>query len=104
MESCGYSGHGECKNEPAQQHVHNEGPIPRGRYQIGTPVNTDTHGPFVLPLAPDMNNTMHGRSGFLIHGDSKANPGTASQGCIILARSVRERIAESLDNELEVTE
>jgi len=38
---------------------------------------------------------MCGRSAFLIHGDSIAAPGTASHGCIILARPDRERIAES---------
>lgn len=46
---------------------------------------------------------MCGRSGFLIHGDSIAHTGQASHGCIILPRSVREQIAASGDDELEVT-
>lgn len=103
VESVGYSGNGLGKNNPNAQDVHNVGPLPQGSYQIGSPRDTDTHGPFVLPLSPSMNNTMFGRSGFLIHGDSIAHPGQASDGCIILAKDVRERIAASLDNELDVT-
>ena len=98
----GYSGAGSCKNDPYQQDIHNQGPIPRGLYTIGPPHDTPTHGPYVLALTPDPANDMCGRSGFLIHGDSAKAPGTASQGCIILARAVRERIWESNDVELEV--
>lgn len=98
----GYSGAGEGKNNPAMQDVQNVGPIPRGVYSIGDPVDTTTHGPFVLALAPDPKNDMHGRSAFLIHGDSISRPGTASRGCIIMPRNVREQVWKSGDNELEV--
>src|SRR5262249_55584633 len=81
----GYSGLDEGKNNPAMQDAHDKGPLPRGRYTIGRPVDTAAHGPFVLPLTPDPANTMFGRSGFLIHGESKQHPGKASIGCIILA-------------------
>jgi hypothetical protein len=42
------------------------------------------------------------RSGFLIHGDSKAHPGkrVASEGCIILAPHLRKVILHSEDREL----
>lgn len=100
--ACGYSGKGECKNDPSSQKRHNEGPIPCGTYQIQAPYDTKTHGPFVLPLAPNLDNQMFGRSGFLIHGDSLHDPGTASEGCIILNRAVRERIWESGDHDLKV--
>lgn len=102
--ACGYSGNGECKNKPEKQHVHNKGPIPRGRYTIGKPYDTVEHGPYVLRLTPDDENTMHGRGGFLIHGDSRATPGMASEGCIILDRKTREAIFTSGDRDLEVTE
>lgn len=98
----GYSGAGDCKNHPDTQPIHNLGPIPRGVYHIGRAINTVTHGPFVLPLTPDPSNEMFGRFGFLIHGDSVVNPGTASQGCIILSRDVREAIAISGDTDLQV--
>lgn len=91
----GYSGSPIGKNRPDMESVHNVGPIPRGMYTIGAPYDTKTHGPFVLPLEPDLDNQMYGRSGFLIHGDSVVHPGTASEGCIILARNIREMIANS---------
>lgn len=101
-EAVGYSGAGDCKNDPAAQDVHNAGPIPRGSYTINAPVATVTHGPYVLALTPDPANEMFGRSGFLIHGDSVIKPGTASEGCIIMPRMVREKIWNSGDRSLEV--
>lgn len=101
----GYSGApGECKNNPDKQDEHNLGPIPRGRYQICDLHDTDTHGPYVLRLNPAPDNEMCGRAGFLMHGDSVKNPGTASQGCIIQARAVREQVWNSGDRDLVVTE
>ena len=98
----GYSGKAEAKNDPAKQSAHNEGPIPCGQYSIGDPHDSHDHGPFVLPLAPAMDNQMFGRSAFLCHGDSLKDPGTASDGCIIMTRKVRETIAASGDRELRV--
>lgn len=98
----GYSGAGEGKNNPAMQSVPNVGPIPLGSYTAGDPYDTMTHGPFVLRLTPSPANDMFGRAGFLIHGDSVVAPGTASEGCIILDRAVREQIAASADRDVEV--
>lgn len=100
----GYSGAPECKNDGDSQHVHNKGPIPRGLYLIGDPHDSPLRGPHVLPLTPDPANHMFGRDAFLIHGDSVADPGTASEGCIILNRPTRDLLAQSEDKELEVTE
>jgi hypothetical protein len=102
-----YSGYEAGKNNPAMQNAENVGPVPQGRYSIGAPQCVESpgpHGPFVLPLTPDPANTMFGRSGFLIHGDSVVNPGLASRGCIIAARLIREAIAGSGDTELTVIE
>ena len=88
----GYSGRDEGKNNPAMQYLQGIGPLPRGAYTIGDAVDTDTHGPCVMPLSHDASNEMFGRSGFLIHGDSIAAPGTASHGCIILPRAIRDLI------------
>lgn len=99
----GYSGCGEGKNNPEMQSVHNLGPVPQGHWTIsGPPVNTPQHGPYVLRLSPSLETNTFGRSGFLIHGDSKTAPGTASQGCVILPRSVREKVWESGDRDLQV--
>lgn len=98
----GYAGRGDGKNNPAMQDVKDIGPLPCGLYSIGEPVNTLTHGPFVLWLEPDPANQMFGRSAFGIHGDSVVEPGSASEGCVIMPRFARERIAASDDKQLRV--
>jgi hypothetical protein len=107
-EGTGYSGYNDPhsgqdgKNNPDLQNIHDVGPIPVGRYVIGTPHDTLTHGPFVLPLTPDADNEMFDRSCFLIHGDSVVEPGTASRGCIIMSRAIRNEVAASGDHLLTV--
>lgn len=98
----GYSGKGPGKNNPAMQEVQFVGPIPCGFYTIGAPFESEKHGPYCLPLTPDKDNTMFGRSAFLIHGDAKFHLGEASEGCIIQARDVRERVWNSGDHRLQV--
>lgn len=98
----GYSGKGDGKNNPDLENVEGVGPIPRGVYDIQAPVDTVTHGPYVLPLTPEENNDMYGRSGFLIHGDSIVDPGNASEGCIILPRVARNAVWDSGDHKLNV--
>lgn len=101
--SVGYSGFGDGRNNPDKQSVPNIGPIPTGFYHIGEPECVDTpgpHGPYVLRLSPEPGTVLLGRDGFLIHGDNQTH--TASHGCIILARVVRERIAKSGDRHLQV--
>src|SRR5581483_10402667 len=78
----GYSGFGEGKNDPTDEEKVGIGPIPIGRWIIGEPHDTPTHGPYVMPLTPAMDTQTFGRSGFLIHGDSLERPGQASHGCI----------------------
>src|SRR5882724_3374991 len=81
----GYSGAGDGKNDPAMQAIHDVGPIPQGDWEIiGIRLTTDTFG----------------RDGFLIHGDNRDH--TASQGCIIMGRDVREEIWNSGDRDLQV--
>jgi hypothetical protein len=97
----GYSGAPTAKNNATYETVRFTGPIPRGRYRIGRPHDTTAHGPHVLALTPVGHNA-HGRDGFLIHGDSRSAPGTASQGCIIIDINARHQISASGDNDLEV--
>lgn len=90
----GYAGLGAGKNNPDLQCVQDIGPIPRGRYTIGSEVQEP--GPITLPLTPDPGNDMCHRSGFLIHADNIHKPGWASDGCIVIPdRSKRERIRDS---------
>jgi hypothetical protein len=53
-----------------------------------------------MNLTPRPGNQMFGRSAFMIHGDNRTH--TASQGCIILRRDLREQIDRSDDRELTV--
>lgn len=97
----GYAGKDKGKNNPNMESVPFVGPIPRGKYIIGKPRDTVKRGPHVLDLSPTGHNAL-GRTEFLIHGDSIKNPGRASEGCIIMPRAVREKIAASNINILTV--
>lgn len=98
----GYSGAGEGRNNPTEENIQNVGPIPEGFYDMQPPEDSDMHGPYVIRLLPDAGNSMYGRSGFLIHGDSKEHPGKASQGCIILPKFAREIMWQGGDHRLQV--
>ena len=91
-EAVGYAGRGPHKNNPASEHIKGQGPLPRGDYRIGPGFRHPHLGPLAFPLEPHSSNEMHGRSDFLIHGDSMLNPGNASSGCIILPRQARGAI------------
>jgi hypothetical protein len=95
----GYSGKGAGKNNPDEQCITDEGPIPRGWWTIGPATDT---GPtkLSLPLTPDGDTC--GRSGFFIHGDSISNPGSASHGCVIMKKSTRQQIDGGDDKRLQV--
>ena len=98
----GYSGHGEGLNNPAMQEVHATGPLPVGIYAIAPARTSARLGPVTLDLLPDANNEMFGRSLFRIHGDNGKGDRSASDGCIILPRNVREFVDASPDKVLEV--
>lgn len=98
----GYSGFPPHVNKPDDEAVKGLGPIPKGRYHIGAPYDSPNVGPFALPLEAYPETVTFGRGDFRIHGDSRITPGSASHGCIILPRQVREVIAASSDKVLEV--
>ena len=91
----GYSGHGTGLNNPADEAVHGIGPIPAGEWTIDpVPLAHTACGPLALGLSP-VGFGAHGRSLFRIHGDNAAMNHTASDGCIILSRPVRQAIVDS---------
>lgn len=106
--SRGYSGNGRGKNNPAMQAAVGVGPIPAGRWKIVERYDSANVGAYALKVfAVDAqpNDDTHqptGRGAFRIHGDSIRAPGTASHGCIILPRAIRELIWKSGDRDLEV--
>jgi hypothetical protein len=89
----GYSGKRDGKNNPDKEAVRNVGPIPQGLYTIGKQrvFKKMTHCFDLTPLG----HIARDRSGFLIHGDSRTAPGTASRGCIVLPLETRKKIAAS---------
>jgi len=97
-----YSGFGEAKNDPSKQQLAGLGPIPQGVYWIGAEREDSDCGPVVLPLTPLRGTETFQRGSFEIHGDSKEHPGSASHGCIILPRKLREQIADGHDKLLVV--
>ncbi len=98
----GYAGKGIGKNNPKTEHIPFVGPIPKGEYAIGPSYKSTTGlGPVVMNLDPVGHNAL-GRDNFRIHGDNIT--GNASEGCIIMPRSVRLKVANSQDKVLEVVE
>jgi len=103
----GYAGHGAGVNNPAMQSIPSVGPLPQGVYMISPPIDTATHGPYVMWLTPNPANEMFGRSGFGIHADEAAHPGEhlASTGCIVMSNQARIAIwtaAQADDRQLRV--
>jgi hypothetical protein len=99
----GYSGRDAGLNDPRAQNIHDVGPIPQGEWQFGR--FFDDHGgkgPLVAHLTPEEGTETFGRSGFMIHGDNHAMNHTASHGCIILGRTLREALVGSSDRALRV--
>lgn len=100
----GYSGFGEGKNNPAMQDHAGLGPLPCGIYtgkvikgDDGEPCDYEGKAKPVMRLIPAATNIMFGRAGFLIHGDSRSDPGTASHGCMIESHDERVYIARLID-------
>jgi hypothetical protein len=96
----GYSGCGRGLNDPESQHLDSVGPIPCGKWTIGPPYDSKRVGPFALMLTPHPDTQTFGRADFRIHGDNRHMDKSASRGCIVAPREVREAIHESSDTEL----
>ncbi|HEY5998128.1 MAG TPA: tlde1 domain-containing protein [bacterium] len=102
----GYSGHGLGLNNPTLQFLRNVGPIPQGTWTIGPQQNNTTGSGTNLPasmrLTPAADTQTLGRDGFLIHGDNGRGNRSASQGCPVFNRNIRNQIGGSDDNTLVV--
>ena len=89
-----YSGKGWGLNNPNYESVKNQGPIPLGDYAIDKALGEDetSCGPVTLPLIP-IGHSAQGRPGpFRMHGDNSSQNYTASSGCIIAPRYIRNLI------------
>lgn len=104
QEHVGYSGNGQGLNNPAMEGVRDVGPIPQGEYVLGGTYNSQRVGPAAIIITPDPGNSAHGRSDFRIHGDNSRGNQSASNGCIIAPRAVRNVITASPDRNLRVVD
>lgn len=104
----GYSGAPGYVDDAGDTNLQGKGPIPVGSWRIGQPINKlvpgDYLGPFCLPLTPMPGTETFGRSAFYIHGDNSKHDESASHGCIVAARTVREDVSADTDRLLVVVE
>lgn len=99
----GYSGHGDGLNAPDMEGCVDIGPIPAGLWAVGPWEALHLHlGPTVARLTP-IGHDAHGRTGFFVHGDSASLDHSASHGCIIAGRAIREALRDSGQTQLLVT-
>ena len=88
----GYAGAPACIDDPAKDHIHQCGPLPKGTYRC----RVLKHPRFAAPaikLDPEKGTRMYRRSGFYIHGDNDRGDRSASSGCIIVGKQAREYVA-----------
>ena len=104
----GWAGHGDGKNNPAMQSVHNVGPLPQGKYNVSGWFSHPRLGPMVARLTQFEGETF-GRDSFFIHGAAKNldKHGQESEGCIVQERIERDKVAaltKGIGNTITVTE
>jgi hypothetical protein len=102
LSPAGYAGNGVGKNNPSMQDVENVGPIPEGLFNIGPAYTHPILGALTMNLTPQPGTNMLGRFAFRMHGDSKENPGNASDGCIVEEHQNRVEVSLSTDRLLKV--
>lgn len=89
----GYSGNGVGLNTHSDEAVPNVGPCPSALWAISYPYDHPSKGPLCFRLTPL---TYRGtRNAFMIHGDNAQLNHTASDGCIILAHDLRQKLADT---------
>ena len=98
----GYSGLGWGRDNPDWQDIRDIGPIPQGLWYIGPQRPGGDLGPAVMNLSPMLDTNTFNRTLFRVHGDNPCECLTASTGCIILSRDIRDLINNSGDRTLKV--
>jgi hypothetical protein len=73
--------------------------LPAGNYLIGRPFHSAQTGPGAMRLTPVGGVNPYSRKDLEIHGDKAPYNHTASTGCIIEGPAVRQKIAQSLDQD-----
>lgn len=93
-----WSGHNGAANDVSRERERGIGPLPAGLYRIGAPRESTRLGPFVMDLE-QIEGESYERSLFRIHGDTRNDHDhSASDGCVIAPRWVREKIDRDCGN------
>lgn len=100
----GYSGIGKGLNNPDMQTVRAVGPLPRGKWRMEGVYNSAKVGPYAIILVPMDDTETFGRYAFRVHGDNSKGNKSASNGCLIFPRSIREKMWQFKDHVIEVVE
>ena len=85
-------------NNPGACNETNLGPLPPGTWIMESIADDPKTGPETIVLVPDAGTTKlcqslnRGPMSFRIHGDSLANPGQGSEGCIVAPRDFRVNV------------
>lgn len=95
----GYAGRGKGVNNPGMQDKPYVGPIPKGKYVAGDPVDKPNTGKYSIPLIPDEDTRQsfpkdRDPDSFYMHGDNRKRDQSASHGCPIIEPSIRKKIKE----------
>ena len=98
----GYSGNALGLNNTSMQNIAYVGPIPQGIYDIGQAYRHQHLGPLTMNLIPRPATNTFGRNLFRMHGDNSCQCESASEGCVILPRNIREQVNNSTDREMRV--
>jgi uncharacterized protein RhaS with RHS repeats len=100
-----YAGNGASKNNPADQCKKDQGPLPRGWYDIGQGYNSRLGNPtFKLDPQAGTNMCTPLRDNMRIHADRLSNPGSASDGCIVCSKKTRDQLRRGGGGTLLVTQ
>lgn len=100
----GYSGHGEGLNNPDAERIRAVGPLPKGRWRMEGIYNSKQVGPFAIILVPENGTETFGRYAFRVHGDNSKGNKSASHGCLIFPRKIREDMWQLGDHVINVVE
>jgi RHS repeat-associated protein len=98
-----YSGSGASRDKPADQCVKDKGPIPGGWWNIGSGYNHPELGNPTFNLDPQTGTDTCLRDLFRIHADNSLGNFSASGGCIVCSKQVRDQLKNGGGGDLWVT-
>lgn len=97
----GYSGAPGYTNRSSEVDKKSKGPIPPGEWFFDR-APWSRKGPQVMSLIRGPQTETFGRSAFMIHGDNKRRNRSASNGCIVFDRHIRDQLAADAPGRLVV--